>query len=64
MSVQFYTLHSEDDDEVQDIASMPGVQRFGINTLQAHLEKLVANGLSSILLFGVIEKLPKVTFSK
>lgn len=39
---------------------MPGISRFGINQVLQHLEPLVKNGLKSILLFGVIEKLPKV----
>lgn len=39
---------------------MPGVSRYGINRAKEHLEPLVANGLTSLLLFGVIEKLPKV----
>jgi len=51
---------SEDDDAVQEIASMPGVARYGLNRLKMHLEPLVANGLSSILLFGVIDTLTKV----
>uniref|UniRef100_A0A182NC96 Delta-aminolevulinic acid dehydratase n=1 Tax=Anopheles dirus TaxID=7168 RepID=A0A182NC96_9DIPT len=49
----------EDDDVIQDIPSMPGVARYGLNTLLAHLEPLVAKGLQSVLLFGVIDKMPK-----
>lgn len=40
---------------------MPGVYRYGINQLRAHLEPLVEKGLSSLLLFGVLEKLDKVS---
>lgn len=40
---------------------MPGVCRYGINQLRAHLEPLVKKGLSSLLLFGVLEKLDKVS---
>lgn len=38
---------------------MPGVSRFGVNRLEGHLVPLVANGLSSVLLFGVPFDLPK-----
>jgi len=49
----------ENDDHSEEIPSMPGVCRFGINKLQLHLEPLVKMGLSSILLFGVVDRLPK-----
>ncbi|KAJ8961027.1 hypothetical protein NQ314_006009 [Rhamnusium bicolor] len=49
----------EDDDAIQPINSMPGVSRYGINTLKTHLEPLITNGLRSVLLFGVIDNLPK-----
>ncbi|XP_058054554.1 delta-aminolevulinic acid dehydratase [Anopheles bellator] len=49
----------EDDEAVQDIPSMPGVARYGANQLLAHLQPLVAKGLQSILLFGVIDQMPK-----
>lgn len=38
---------------------MPGVFRYGINELKAHLEPLVEIGLNSILIFGVVDKIPK-----
>lgn len=38
---------------------MPSVYRFGLNKLVEHLNPLVELGLSSILLFGVIDTLPK-----
>lgn len=59
-----FIIISEADNESQEIPSMPGVHRYGINKLQEHLEKLVAKGLSSILLFGVIDSLPKVIVQK
>jgi delta-aminolevulinic acid dehydratase/porphobilinogen synthase len=40
---------------------MPGVSRYGINPLRVHLEPLVEKGLKSILLFGVVEKIEKVS---
>lgn len=39
---------------------MPGVCRYGINKLKEHLAAIVGNGLTSVLLFGVTEKLEKV----
>lgn len=41
---------------------MPGISRFGINALKAHLEPIINNGLQSVLLFGVVSDLPKVRF--
>lgn len=38
---------------------MPNVYRFGLKKLMEHLNPLVDMGLTSILLFGVIDKLPK-----
>lgn len=52
---------SEEDDSIEEIASMPGISRFGINHVLKHLEPLVKKGLKSVLLFGVIEKMPKVS---
>lgn len=51
--------HSENDDETQEIASMPGVKRYGVNALRDHLNPLIEKGLKTVLLFGVIEKLTK-----
>lgn len=34
---------------------MPGVCRYGLNALKNHLTPLIQNGLSSILLFGIID---------
>lgn len=39
---------------------MPGIFRYGINHLKEHLNLLILKGLSSILMFGVIETLEKV----
>ncbi|XP_059480137.1 delta-aminolevulinic acid dehydratase [Neocloeon triangulifer] len=49
----------DSDDEVQEIPSMPGVFRFGINKLKAFLQPVVDDGLKSVLLFGVPQNLPK-----
>ncbi|CAG9827613.1 unnamed protein product [Diabrotica balteata] len=53
----------EDDNAVQPISSMPGISRYGINKLRDHLQDIVKNGLQSVLLFGVVEKLPKDDFA-
>lgn len=42
------------DDAIEDIPSMPGVARMGINKLKEHLAPLVQKGLKSILIFGVV----------
>lgn len=60
MYIRFLYIFRENDDEVQSIPSMPGISRYGINKLKEHLEVVIRNGLKSILVFGVIEKLPKV----
>lgn len=38
---------------------MPGIKRYGINSLIKHLIPVINDGLESILLFGVIDKLTK-----
>lgn len=49
----------EDDDKIEEIPSMPDVYRYGINKLEAALKPLVEKGLSSVMLFGVPQNLPK-----
>ncbi|XP_008560507.1 delta-aminolevulinic acid dehydratase [Microplitis demolitor] len=49
-------------DEKNEIISMPGVYRYGINHLEEMLKPLVAKGLKSVLLFGVIDDDLKNTF--
>lgn len=39
---------------------MPGIYRQGLNHLKALLDPVVENGLTSILVFGVINRLTKV----
>lgn len=43
----------------EPITSMPGVSRYGYETLIQKLKPLVENGLKSILIFGVTSKSPK-----
>ncbi|KAJ3368334.1 hypothetical protein GGF31_006425 [Allomyces arbusculus] len=46
-------------DAIEPIASLPGVARYGVNTLVLHLTPLVAKGLQCVLLFGVPSAIPK-----
>lgn len=55
--------YREDENQQQVIPSMPSVYRFGLKKLIEHLHPLIEIGLNSILLFGVVDNLPKVTFS-
>lgn len=50
----------ENENDQQVIPSMPGVYRFGIKKLTDYLRPLVEMGLKSVLLFGVVDTLPKV----
>lgn len=50
----------DSDDTTQEIASMPGVFRFGVNKLEGFLSPLVKDGLKSVLLFGVPQNMGKV----
>jgi porphobilinogen synthase len=54
-------LFSEDENLQQVIPSMPGIYRYGLKKLIEHLSPLVELGLSSILMFGVIEDKGKDT---
>lgn len=56
----FIIYFRDDDDGVEEIKSMPGQNRWGINKLDDVLRPAVENGLTSVLLFGVPTKLPKV----
>ncbi|KAI4459954.1 delta-aminolevulinic acid dehydratase [Holotrichia oblita] len=49
----------EDDNGIEPIKSMPGISRYGLNQLKTHLDSLIGKGLKSILVFGVVEGLPK-----
>lgn len=47
-------------DVKEEIKSMPGIYRQGLNHLKSMLDPVVDSGLKSLLIFGVINKLPKV----
>ncbi|XP_011210917.1 delta-aminolevulinic acid dehydratase [Bactrocera dorsalis] len=44
-----------DDDAIEPIKSMPGQSRMGVNQLRKFIEPLISKGLSSVLLFGVVD---------
>ena len=46
---------SEYGDCWEEIGSMPGVFRMGVNRLESYITPLVSLGLTSVLLFGVVE---------
>eukprot|EP00052_Salpingoeca_macrocollata_P023292 m.204671 g.204671 ORF g.204671 m.204671 type:complete len:165 (-) comp22005_c1_seq5:739-1233(-) len=50
---------SEDKDCKEEISSLPGQYRLGVNVLCDHLEPLVRKGLKSVLLFPVVTSTPK-----
>lgn len=52
----------ENDEAMQAVSSMPNVFRYGINKLIPALTELVSKGLKSILIFGIVETLPKVNY--
>ncbi|CAG9783328.1 unnamed protein product [Diatraea saccharalis] len=49
----------ENDNALQPVSSLPNVNRYGINQLMLALKDLVAKGLKSILIFGIVETLEK-----
>jgi len=53
----------DEKDVKEEIKSMPGIYRQGLNHVKAMLDPVVESGLKSILIFGVINKLSKVTYS-
>jgi len=50
---------TDEDDTVQEIASMPGQARYGINTLREAIKPLVEKGLKTVLIFGIPANIPK-----
>lgn len=45
---------SENPTEETAFATMPGISRYGYKTIVSYLKTLVSNGLSSILIFGIL----------
>jgi len=52
-------ITDESPEAKQDIAALPGVSRWGVKSVLGFLAPLVAKGLSSVLLFGVPDKVEK-----
>ena len=52
----------DDPDAEIPLPSMPNQSRWGVNKLEGFLAPLVKKGLSSVILFGVPERKPKVRF--
>lgn len=48
-----------DDDKVEEISSMPGVCRYGVNRAIEHLAELTVLGLRSVLIFGIVSESDK-----
>jgi porphobilinogen synthase len=46
---------TENDDTEEEIKSLPGIKRMGLNRIQSHLEPVIENGLKCVLLFGILE---------
>nr|XP_021205234.1 delta-aminolevulinic acid dehydratase [Bombyx mori] len=49
----------EKDNAIEPVHSMPNVNRYGVDQLIPLLAELVEKGLKSILIFGIVETLPK-----
>ena len=50
----------DDDDAIEEIKSLPGQARYGVNRIEELIKPVSDNGLQSVLLFGVPIRLPKV----
>ena len=53
----------DDPSDRQEIESMPGVFRMGVDTMMTELEKLAPLGLKSVLLFAVTSMEKVISFS-
>jgi delta-aminolevulinic acid dehydratase/porphobilinogen synthase len=51
---------SDDPDAEQEIATLPGQKRWGVNKLEGFLAPLVKKGLKGVILFGVPMEMEKV----
>lgn len=59
-SKDLFFLFRDEEDANEEIKSMPGIYRQGLNHVKSMLDSVVESGLKSIMVFGVINKLPKV----
>ncbi|CAH1779424.1 unnamed protein product [Owenia fusiformis] len=58
-NLMFPIFITDTPDAVEEISSLPGQARYGVNSVIDALRPAVNNGLTSVLLFGVPSKLPK-----
>ncbi|KAF9360819.1 hypothetical protein BGX26_007581 [Mortierella sp. AD094] len=59
-SMLMYPIFVTDNDDVEEkIDTLPGQSRWGVNLLVDFLKPLVANGLKSVIIFGVPVKIEK-----
>jgi len=56
----FIYHYRDNQDAIEEIVSMPGQARYGVNRVVEALRDPVSDGLQSVLLFGVPSQLPKV----
>lgn len=59
LNLMFPIFILDEKDSNEEITSMPGIYRQGLNHVKSMLDPIVESGLKSILIFGVINKLPK-----
>jgi len=52
-NLMFPIFITENEDAIEPIDALPGQSRFGVNRLVEFLKPVVANGLTSVLLFGI-----------
>lgn len=57
-----YLFHFSEKETIEEIPSMPNVARMGPNKLISELKTLIEKGLSSVLLFGVVDSSSKVQY--
>ena len=53
-------MYSDVADAEEDVTSLPGVKRYGIDRVVPAIQPIVNNSLQAVLLFGVPSSSPKV----
>ena len=46
-------MHRYNPDTEEVIEGLPGIKRWGLNTIEGHLRPLIDKGLKSVLIFGI-----------
>lgn len=57
-----YLFHFSEKETIEEIPSMPNIARMGPNKLINEIKTLIEKGLSSVLLFGVVDSSLKVQY--